>query len=97
MDGVMVDTEPLHLQGNNLVLGQYGHEETAEMRQKFIGVPDTEWLMLIDMFNLPATADELIEQKRKVYRKILAKNIVAMPGLFELLEDLKKAFPQRKL
>ena len=44
MDGLLVDTEPLHYEATNLVLEEYGKVLTPQVNERFIGLGDeTFW------------------------------------------------------
>lgn len=71
MDGLMIDSEPLHLQAFNNVLEKYGKHLTEEENTKrYVGFSKT--------------------REDKTVTKKLRNNVVALPGLMELLTDLKK-------
>lgn len=92
MDGLMVDTEPLHLQAFNSVLGKYGkHVTEEENTQRYIGTPDIDEARdMVVRFSLPISAGELVLAKQAKTKELLRNSIVVLPGLMELLENLKE-------
>lgn len=92
MDGLMIDSEPLHLQAFNSVLEKYGKHLTEEENTKrYIGTPDVDGARdMVIRFNLPISAEELVLAKREKTKQLLRNNIVAQLGLMELLTELKK-------
>jgi HAD superfamily hydrolase (TIGR01509 family) len=64
MDGVLVDSEPLHLRATQAALGTRGPSYTERDNQSFFGVTDTDLLRLLRiLFNLPDTTAALVEAK----------------------------------
>lgn len=92
MDGLMVDSEPLHYQAFNTVLKKYGkHLTEEENKERYIGLSDAdEAYDMVVRFNLPISAEELVGEKRDIFRQLLKNQLIAQPGLFELLTELKK-------
>ncbi len=93
MDGLMVDTEPLHLQAYNIVLRKYGkHLTEKEVVRRYIGTADIDGSRdMVVRFQLPISAEELVNAKQVKAKQLLKNNIVVQLGLMELLTDLKKA------
>lgn len=92
MDGLMVDTEPLHLQAFNKALEKYGKHLTEEENTKrYIGTPDIDGAKdMVVRFNLPISAKELVLTKQENTKQLLRNNIVAQPGLVALMTNLHK-------
>jgi len=65
MDGVLVDSEPLHLRATQAVLGARGRSYTEQDNRAFFGATDTEMFRVLRiLFDLPASTTELVEAKR---------------------------------
>ncbi len=92
MDGLMVDTEPVHLKAFNLVFKTYSKYLTEEENAKrYISIPDIDGAKdMVVRFNLPISAEELVQAKQEKIKQLLKNNVVAQPGLRELLVNLKK-------
>ncbi|MBI5304623.1 MAG: HAD family phosphatase [Chloroflexi bacterium] len=94
LDGLMVDSEPLHSRAFSLFLAHHGiqHEFTVEEYGKyFVGIPvadNTRWL--IERFNLPMLPDAVLAQREAIYEDLIADpaNLIAMPGVFDVLDEL---------
>jgi HAD superfamily hydrolase (TIGR01509 family) len=94
LDGLIVDTEPLHQRAFTEFLARQGvhHEFTIEEYGKyFVGIPVTEnarWL--IEQFNLRVGADEVMAQREAIYEAMIADpaNLTVMPGVFDLIDRL---------
>lgn len=92
MDGLMIDSEPLHLQAFNRVLEKYGkHLTEEENKERYIGLSDEdEALDMVDRFRLPISAEEVVRQKQIIFMQLLKSQIVAQAGLINLLKNLKQ-------
>jgi len=91
MDGLLVDTEPLHYEATNLVLKEYGKVLTPEVNQRFIGLGDeTFWSAVKGDFGI---TDSVVELRRKrigqMLRLIAAEPVVRMPGAGELVRSCR--------
>lgn len=93
MDGLMVDTEPLHLQAFNYALGKHGKYLTEEENtDRYIGVSDAEAAQdIAARFNLPISAAELVRIEHTKSRELYQTNLRPQKGLIGLLNDLKNA------
>lgn len=95
LDGLIVDTEPLHQRAVNALLKQLGVDyqfETEEYGKCFVGIPviyNADYL--IERFNLRIQQADFIVQREQIYEGLIAepKNLSAMPGVFKLLDDLR--------
>ncbi len=92
MDGLMIDSEPLHQEAFNKVFQKYGKELTTKDNNEFyVGLSDKDAAMdMVQRYSLPITAEELVRKKQKTYIEILASGIVPQPGLLPLLKKLKE-------
>lgn len=91
MDGLMVDTEPLHYEAKKAICLKYGTEFTEEDNKKFGGMKDIEEARLIvTHFGLSVTPEEFTVQKQAVVAQLLQTGIQARPGLFEVLKFFKE-------
>jgi HAD superfamily hydrolase (TIGR01509 family) len=94
LDGLMVDTEPLHQRALNLVLEackaeyQFDRQEYGRLITGHTIFESAEYLR--ERFGLVQTAQEIAEGHRALFNVLIAdaENIEAMPGLRELLAYL---------
>jgi beta-phosphoglucomutase family hydrolase len=90
MDGVLVDSEPLHHDALNDVLAEYGHHYTEEQGKELMGTTfDDTWRIVTA--RLPGLPDvELLKAKydRSVVALVLQK-ATPRPGVHSLLAALK--------
>ena len=90
MDGVIVDSNPYHKIALKQFCTKYGKELTEEeLREKIYGRRNRDWLVNIfgplDERKMRRYADE----KEELFRKVYDKDIKALDGLREFLEQLK--------
>jgi HAD superfamily hydrolase (TIGR01509 family) len=87
MDGLLVDTEPLHYEATNLVLKEYGKVLTPEVNQRFIGLGDeTFWSAVREDFGITDSVADLRGKRiGQMLRLIEAEPVVRMPGAAELV------------
>lgn len=90
MDGVIVDSEPLHLLAYQELLGKHGVMYTEEENRQFLGRKDIEMAdVLIDRHKLPHTPESLVSGKEQILARLLATRALARPGLYVLLETAR--------
>ncbi|QHW33796.1 HAD family hydrolase [Paenibacillus rhizovicinus] len=91
MDGVIIDSEPIHFYVDKLVLSKIvGMEVTGEYLEKYVGMTNPEmWKAIIQEYRLQQTVDELIEHQLSSKLKILNETpIQPISGILELLQNL---------
>lgn len=90
MDGVLLDSEPLHRLVVNDLLAEHGVELTEELYSHYLGTTlEYTWEDLIHRFNLPGDipfwaarySDAIVESYRR--------NSVPSPGAVELVQELR--------
>ncbi|MDE3089082.1 MAG: HAD family phosphatase [Chloroflexota bacterium] len=94
LDGLMVDSEPLHQRAYEVLLARHGiaHKFTVEeYGRDFVGIPirgNIEWLT--GHFRLNAAPDDIIVERERIYEALLEDpaNLVPMPGVFALIDAL---------
>lgn len=90
MDGLMIDSEPLHVQAFNSVLEKYDkHLTEEENKRRYIGLSDEDQSQdIILRFGLPISTEELVLRKQAVFMKILKNQLIPQQGLMKLLKKL---------
>ena len=75
MDGLMINSEPIHFKAFNRVLKTYGTRfKRDEYNQRYVGIPDKDGTSdMVVRYNLPISAEKLSQLKQKV--KILPRQI----------------------
>lgn len=91
MDGLLVDTEPLHLEASNLILQEYGGSLGPGANERFIGLGDRKfWTIIKEEYGIPDSIPELRERRMAyMMRLIREKPPQCMPGAAELVRACK--------
>lgn len=91
MDGVLADSEPVHLAAERAMLAEYGHHLTLAEKQPFVGLANDEIMQgLIDRFGIDATVEELAAAKAG-YQRALIPAMGGFPVTTELVRRLAAA------
>ena len=89
MDGVLVDSEPLHSKSWDLVLREFGIHFAPDWFDPWIGVPDKDLAFyLVGELDVPVDAGGLLARKRGRYRQLVDAELVAFPGIMEGIRRL---------
>jgi len=90
LDGVMVDTAQYHFQAWQRALSEFGYTMTQEQFQATFGMRNPEIIRTILGPDVdPELVEQIGERKETIYRELIHKNISPMPGLLQLIQDLK--------
>lgn len=94
LDGVIVDSEPLHQESFRLLMGELGIEESVLGNwHEYVGTADRPVLLkLIQGRDVAATADQLLERKGALFLDLLAKQEPIFPEIPALVEDLARRY-----
>jgi HAD superfamily hydrolase (TIGR01509 family) len=92
MDGVLVDSEPLHMDATRRLLATYGVGYSQEANEEFIGFTDVEIFTILRARHglLPGT-DVLARQFAEHLIALLRREAVPLPGVPAVLEALRGA------
>jgi HAD superfamily hydrolase (TIGR01509 family) len=101
MDGVLADTEPLHVNAWDLTLRGVQSEKTAHTpspmalraeRERMTGMSTPEIAAeLVRVFSLAVTIEELLVKKRENFRAMVNVGLTPFPGLAEELARWRKS------
>ncbi len=91
MDGVIIDSEPLHFEVDIQVMKDFGAAITQEQLEKYVGMTNPEmWKLIREEYQLQRTVSEIIDYQISNKIKILtAREMEPIDGIRELLADLK--------
>jgi HAD superfamily hydrolase (TIGR01509 family) len=91
MDGVLMDSEPLHLRATQLVLGDRARSFTARDNLAFVGATDPEvFRVLRILFDLDTSIAELVSRKREHLIALVRAEGRPLPGVPEVLLRLRE-------
>jgi HAD superfamily hydrolase (TIGR01509 family) len=92
MDGVLVDSEPLHYEAESYALAKFGLKFPRDIHAKFIGFASETrfWEALIDLFQADISVPELVKFKGEYFYSHLDHILLIEPAK-KLLERLRKA------
>ncbi len=94
-DGVVADSEPVHLRSFEMFLARYGiqhHFTDDEFARLFVGIPvagNAEYL--IRQFGLALSVPEIVREREQIYRELLKEpgNLAPISGLTALLDAVQ--------
>ncbi len=97
MDGVLVDSEPFHIEIENRLFKLNGIDVSDEEHLEYMGVAtEVMWRKIAERHMLELTVEKLTQQSRTESIRYFSEltEIPVMPGLIDLLEELKqKKYP----
>ena len=91
MDGVIVDTEPVHYYAYHKQFKQLGIEVTDAMYATFTGFSTRNTFQkLKDLFNLEHEVEDLVQQKRSIFNDAFdtKEDLFLLEGVEDLIKDL---------
>jgi HAD superfamily hydrolase (TIGR01509 family) len=91
MDGVIIDSEPIHFEIDKRILRMCGINADDEMLLPYVGVTNPYmWNDLKQKYELPMSVDELMKLQSDIKIQVFSKSgLEAIDGIKELLADLK--------
>jgi HAD superfamily hydrolase (TIGR01509 family) len=90
MDGVLTDSEPAFHAAVNDILARYGTSIDIHTYERFIGMATpVMWRQVIDLFQIPASLDEILEAYEPPLMARLREPRPPLPGAKDLLARLR--------
>ncbi|HXW03618.1 MAG TPA: HAD family phosphatase [Vicinamibacterales bacterium] len=90
MDGVLVDTEPLHLLAANRVLAPCGVQITDEENSAFLGWTEAAfWQAIVARFGLPDDPAQYQAKRAECFLDLVREGPRVVPGVRAVLEALR--------
>lgn len=91
MDGVLIDSEPLHFKSCQDFLQPYNVSYTQADHAQFIGTTDEYmWNIYSQKYQINISAKQFIEEREKILVELITNGAVARPGVYDFLEQLKQ-------
>ena len=92
MDGVLIDSQPVHFQADLDTLAHFGAKVTLEDIVPFAGTTNPlRFPRYREQFGITASAEEMMEERAKRVRALFEESgLGATKGVKELLEEAKK-------
>ena len=82
MDGVLADTEPLHVRAWDIALADIDSRTLEHERGHLAGMASADIAReLLRIFRLPLSVEELVDKKRGVFRGLIESGLVPFAGL----------------
>ena len=90
MDGVLVDSEPIHIDAWNEVVAEFGLHFSHEWFFQWIGVSDKNFTRkMIEQYDIPSDVETILQAKRRIFELKIAQNVPTHKGVKELLPKLE--------
>ena len=92
MDGLIVDTEPIHFLAFRGMMRQYGHEIDDSLMPSFVGFPEADNIRdLKRVYHLDAPSEEMASRRYALFMKLIrVEPFDVFPGFWELSEDVRR-------
>ncbi len=92
MDGVIVDSEPLHFETDKMVMKDFGIEISDEELISFVGATNPYmWSELLKKYKLSASVEDLLELQHKYKLELFGqRKLYPIEGITELLHNLRE-------
>jgi HAD superfamily hydrolase (TIGR01509 family) len=91
MDGVILDSEPIHFEVDILTMEHFGVQIEKEQLERFVGMTNPEmWHILKLEYQLTSSVEEIIEyQLTEKINRIQLQSIKPIEGIIELIRQLR--------
>lgn len=92
MDGVLIDSEPIHQASLVELLASFGVPYSSEMHVEFVGVADSEvFRRLKERYPaLEPEVRELVSRRHALFAKLVDRPLAALPGVLERLDEVRE-------
>jgi HAD superfamily hydrolase (TIGR01509 family) len=91
MDGVIADSEPTYFEAINVLLAPTGHRMSEAQYEEIIGTStEHTWRTITETFGLEGTMEDHIRRYNQVLLELLRQPRAALPGVRELLAELRR-------
>lgn len=91
MDGVIIKSEKFHRIATTEALKLYGIEREKTPEIKMRGRPLIDSMSaIVDYYKVEDDAQTFLSKRNEIFYKSLSENDIAMPGVLDLIKELKK-------
>ncbi len=91
MDGVLIDSQPLHFQAEKMTIARFGYPMTTEELKHYLGWREDEfWGDVIKRHSLPASVEGMKKIEHPVMESLLLKAAKPDKALHNLLSGFRK-------
>ncbi len=93
MDGLLIDSEPIHFESLRVQLEKLGVVYEYELHETLVGTTDTHCYEVIRAANpqLEAPTARLIEERHEIFLELVDKPLTPLPGVMQALEAFAAA------
>ena len=91
MDGVIIDSEPIHFERENMLFRELGLSISDEEHHSFVGITGRDmWERIKRKYNLEQSVEELVrfDRSRLDHNFFYPDKIKSIPGIKDLIEEL---------
>lgn len=93
MDGVLIDSEPHHLEAESKLLKEHGISIDKDIEHKFFGLTINDYFHSVsEHFEKDLPIEDLIQKKDKIIAEKFENQVELMPGVLEVLKFLKQDY-----
>lgn len=90
MDGLALDTEPLHMTAWNKTLSKYRINFNEKQYSEFVGMGDYSMAeLVVKRYGIKETLDVIVKKKGAIYMRLL-DSVKVFPGILRLIHYLNK-------
>ncbi|HWO93594.1 MAG TPA: HAD family phosphatase [Dehalococcoidia bacterium] len=91
MDGVLVDSEPLHLEATRSILGAEGIEISWEVFKEYVGTTvEATWRDMMLRYGLGGSYEDYLQRYEEAILGVLARELTPARGAPELIEAARE-------
>ena len=92
MDGLIVDTEPIHFKAFRQMMREYGHEIPESLMAQFVGYPEADNIRdLRRIYKMEASAEEMASRRYGLFMQLIrVEPIPVFPGFWEFSEEVRQ-------
>lgn len=93
MDGVIAETEHVHVEAEKQTLLKYGVQITEDELHRYTGTTAKQMFMeLIAKYKLHTTFEKIFNEKEEIMFKLLETDVQPVKGVIELMRKLKEKY-----